>query len=49
MTYDEAISALYRVAQELRALDVNESNITKGGYFHIGNVAIKIAEITELK
>ncbi len=53
MTYDEVIDALTKVRS---VVDANkppdreyDRQKTKGGYYRVGNVAIKIAEITEVK
>lgn len=54
MNIQEVIDALERVKQELinstysdRYASVHDE--TKGGYFRVGNVCIKIAEVTELR
>ncbi len=57
MKISDVIAALERIKIEMQQYyyyhDENDcvksSNETKGGYFRVGNVAIKISEITELK
>jgi hypothetical protein len=50
MTYVEAIEALTKVRNKLITDNLlDDSCYTKGGYFRVGNVAIKIAEITEIE
>ena len=58
MTLQEVIEALERVKEEFEKNAKHDDNYTrgyspreevKGGYYRVGNVAIKIAEITELK
>lgn len=57
MTLQEVIEALERVKEEFKKKGedieyisrVNLNKETKGGYYRVGNIAIKIAEITELK
>ncbi len=48
MTVDEVIKALDKVKEQYYHLKSVDKG-TKGDYFRVGNVAIKIAEITELK
>jgi len=55
MTLQEVIDALQRVQDEFeKKTEYNKDSEpistqkTKGGYFRVGNIAIKIAEITEL-
>ena len=54
MTINEVIDALERVKMEFNNKSYSrrmskQGDETKGGYFRVGNVAIKIAEITELQ
>ncbi len=58
MTINEVIKALERVTEEYRkreyryALEHTGGELivmTKGGYYRVGNIAVKIAEITEIK
>lgn len=53
MTYDEVIDALTKVRSVIEATKPPDREWdrqkTKGSYFRVGNVAIKIAEITEVK
>jgi hypothetical protein len=53
MTYSEVIEALEKVKESFKwdALEkkaAGELPTTKGGYYRVGDVAIKIAKITEL-
>ncbi len=55
MTVDDVIAALEKVKRqyELQRQDAAQQSgmpaKTKGGYFRVWNIAIKIAEVTELK
>lgn len=52
MTKGEVVAALDKIKREIIKDSINDQEYslskTKGGYFRVGNVAIKIAEITDL-